>query len=369
MNRSTGRRRSIGVRLTVWIAGVFVLAACQRAPLVQQESFVFGTQVELSIAGMDEAPARRAMAAVLAEFDRLHHLLHAWQPSELTKLNAALAAGRAHAPPAEVLALIEEAQRISRQADHLFDPGIGQLIALWGFQSDEFRTQRPSDDALAAWRKHRPTIAQLDIKSGSVSSRERAVALDLGGYAKGVALDRAAGILRSHGVHHALINIGGNVMALGQKNGTPWRVGIRHPRESGYLASLELHDGEAIGTSGDYQRYFDLAGRRYSHLLDPRVGEPAQGTQAVTILISPEPGRAAGNVGMRSDALSKPIFIAGPSAWGHYAQQLGVDQVLRVDADGTLTVSEKLGRRLTWPPGAPKAQVVPLPDAKQTPGS
>jgi thiamine biosynthesis lipoprotein len=76
-------------------------------------------------------------------------------------------------------------------------------------------------------------------------------------------------------VHNALINIGGNVMALGSKgDGTPWRVGIQHPRQPGALATSELHDGEAIGTSGDYQRYFELDGERYCHLLDPRSAEP-----------------------------------------------------------------------------------------------
>jgi thiamine biosynthesis lipoprotein len=78
----------------------------------------------------------------------------------------------------------------------------------------------------------------------------------------------------AHGVHDALINIGGNVMALGSKNGQRWRVGIQHPRQPGPLATVELDDSEAIGTSGDYQRYFEVDGKRYSHLLDPRSGRP-----------------------------------------------------------------------------------------------
>ena len=98
------------------------------------------------------------------------------------------------------------------------------------------------------------------------------VKLDLGGYAKGYALDRAAEILKSQGIHNALINIGGNVLALGTHGTRPWRVGIQHPRKPGPLATLELRDGEAIGTSGDYQRYFELDGKRYCHLIDPRTG-------------------------------------------------------------------------------------------------
>jgi len=163
---------------------------------------------------------------------------------------------------------------------------------------------------------------------------------------KGVALDRAAASLKQDGIAHALINIGGNVMALGSRDaaGTPWRIGIQHPRPQSVggapLATLELKDGEAIGTSGDYHRYFERGGRRYSHLLDPRNGFPAAGTQAVTVLIAP--GTAAG---MRSDALSKPIFIAG-TGWRAMAQKLGVDAVLRVGADGTVNATPAMQARV-----------------------
>jgi thiamine biosynthesis lipoprotein len=106
------------------------------------------------------------------------------------------------------------------------------------------------------------------------------------------------------------------------------------------LATLELRDGEAIGTSGDYQRYFEMRGHRYCHILDPRTGRPAEGTQAVTVLIAPGVG-----VGMRSDALSKPLFIAGDD-WLRQAQKLGVTAVLKVGADGTVSATPPMRERL-----------------------
>ena len=106
------------------------------------------------------------------------------------------------------------------------------------------------------------------------------------------------------------------------------------------MATLELRDGEAIGTSGDYHRYFELGGRRYCHLLDPRTGFPAIGTQAVTLLIAP--GRFAG---MQSDALSKPIFMAG-TEWLAMARKLGVGAVLKVSAGGTATATPEMKARL-----------------------
>ena len=227
-------------RLILLLAVGLLLTACGKAPLHQQESYVFGTRVEILIAGLDEARARPAAAAVLREFDRLHRTYHAWQPSELSELNAAIAAGRPHTVTPELAAFIADAQRLSALGDARFDPGIGGLIRLWGFQSDEFKPVLPDPEALAAWRNARPGIADLKVNGVEVSSGNPQVALDFGGYLKGVALDRAADILRSQGVQNALVNIGGNVMALGTKNGERWKVGIQHPRRPGPLATVEL---------------------------------------------------------------------------------------------------------------------------------
>lgn len=343
---SSGRTWALPARLLFILAALLALpalTACRPAPpLVQQEAFVFGTRVEVIVAGQPEAEARAATGAVLREFDRLHRSYHAWQPSELSTLNAALAAGKSAEVSEELAAWLREAQALSAAGDGLFDPGIGRLIALWGFQNDEYQAKLPDSAALAAWRAAPAGIADLHLDGRRVSSRSPQVAIDFGGYLKGVALDRAAAILRAHGVGNALINIGGNVMALGRKNGEPWRVGIQHPRQPGALATLELADGEAVGTSGDYQRYFEVGGQRYSHLIDPRSGEPAQHTRALTVLI---PGGA--QAGMRSDALSKPLFIAGAS-WPALAERLGVTHVLRVDADGRLEISAALNARLKF---------------------
>lgn len=333
-------------RLLKFLALLFLatwLAACQRAPVVVQESFVFGTRVEVSIAGLPEADAKAGAALVFAEFDRLHHELHAWKPSEVVSLNAAIAAGKPFQASPELAAMLVDAKGLCLASDRLFDPGIGELVALWGFHDDEFKPQLPEPKRLAAWLKARPSIADLTVNGPAVSSRNRLVAIDFGGYAKGYALDRAAQLLRAKGVANALVNIGGNVMALGSKNGKPWRVGIREPRGAGFIASLDLLDGEAIGTSGDYQRYFEIEGRRYSHLLDPRTGYPAEGTQAVTVLVGPGAG-----AGTRSDVWSKPLFLAGAEGFQAMASRLGAEQVLRVGADGSISVSRRFAARLAW---------------------
>ncbi len=325
-----------------------MLSGCGPSAPWRQESFVFGTRVELLIAGVPEAKALAAGSQVLAEFDRLHRTYHAWQPSALSALNAAIAAGKPMEVSLEFASCIRQLQQLAADSNYLFDPGIGRLIALWGFHSDEFKARLPDETALAALTKQRPSIADIQLDGLRVTSRNPAVALDFGGYLKGVALDRAAQILRTAGIHNALINIGGNVMALGTKNGVPWRVGIQHPRPATVggapLASLELRDGEALGTSGDYYRFFEINGRRYCHLLDPRTGYPAMGTQSVTILIPP--GVTAG---MRSDVLSKPLFVAG-DAWLRQASKLNVIAALKVGAGGTVIATPAMRSRLKMMP-------------------
>ena len=156
------------------------------------------------------------------------------------------------------------------------------------------------------------------------------------------------------GIRNALINIGGNVMALGSKEGRKWRVGIQHPRQAGPLATVALDDGEAIGTSGDYQRFFEVDGKRYPHLLDPRTGYPADHTQAVTVLIPAGP-----KAGTLSDAASKPIFIAGPDAWREAARKMQIGLVLRVDRSNQIFVTEAMRQLIEFIGQAPALTVVP----------
>lgn len=333
---------------------LLALAGCSRTPLQEQQAYVFGTRVEVLVVSAEAEQGRLAIAAVLREFDRLHRAYHAWQTSELTALNLAISEGRAQQVTPELAALVREAQDLSRQGDYLFDPGIGQLIKLWGFQSDEFKAELPPAAEIKRWLANKPSIADLRFNGDTISSRQRNVALDFGGYLKGVALDRAAAILHAQGIHNALINIGGNIMALGSKEGKKWRVGIQHPRQSGPLATVTLDDGEAIGTSGDYQRFFEVDGKRHAHLLDPRNGYPADHTQAVTVLIPAGP-----KAGTLSDAASKPIFIAGPEAWQEMAKKMKIGLVLRVDRDNRIFITEALRKRLEFVGQPPQLNVVP----------
>ena len=323
--------------------GAWLLTGCERERVFQREGYVFGTRVDVAVYTDDPRLADATIAAVLREFDRLHNTYHAWKPSELTDLNEALAQGRSREVSPELAAMLRDAQSLSEIGGGLFDPAIGALVELWGFHTDTFEPARPDPAALAGLKAAQPRMSDLVIEANLISSRNPAVRIDFGGYAKGYALDLAAAILLERGIRSALINVGGNVMALGSKGRQPWRVGVQHPRQSGVMATMPLYDGEAIGTSGDYQRYFELDGLRFAHILDPRTFEPTHATQALTVLVTPRP-----QVGVLSDVASKPAYLAG-DAWREQTRHFGIEHALRVAADGRVEVTRALRARLEFP--------------------
>ena len=319
---------------------VLLLSGCMEKEYTQQR-YVFGTLVEVSVYGGSRAKATEAIDAVMTKFGQMHNQLHAWKPSEITELNKAFSEGKSMKVDPEVADIIRDATRLSDESKGLFNPAIGRLIGLWGFQNDEFRPVRPDPKEIAELVSEHPGMDDIEIEGDVASSRNPSVRLDLGGFAKGYALDVAAGILKEKGVKNALVNIGGNIMALGRHGKRSWRVGIKNPRGSGAVAEIDLQDGEAIGTSGDYQRYFLLDGRRYCHIIDPRTGYPAQGVEAVTVLIQKGP-----HAGALSDAASKPIFISGLNGWRAAAAEMGVDSALLIDDKGKMHVTAAFKKRM-----------------------
>jgi FAD:protein FMN transferase len=320
-----------------------LLTACGGDFIQTRQAYVFGTLVEVSIHGEEEAKAQAAIDHVLREFDRLHRELHAWQPGALERVNSAIRQGKAVPLPHGMKALLEEASRLSTLSGGLFNPAIGELVRLWGFHSETFEPRLPDRKAIDKLVAARPGMGDLVIENEALASRNPAVRLDLGGYAKGYALDVAATYLKSEGIPNALINVGGNVLALGRRGNRSWRVGIQHPRRPDTLATVELQDGEAIATSGDYQRYFMLDGRRYCHIIDPRTGYPAVHAQAATVIAPAGP-----HAGALSDAASKPPFIVGAIDWKQAVQNMGIRNALLVDNSGRVHVTESLNRRLKW---------------------
>ena len=332
------------------VLGLFGIRTFRQEPLYHAQSYVFGTLVDISIYGEPEERAKLLVNQVLQDFQNLNNQLHAWkpvsnnQPSELGRLNAALASSSNPITISpQLAAMLTDATDLSVKSQGLFNPAIGHLISTWGFQRDEFTAVNIDDAKIKALVLANPRMTDIVVKNNTASSSNPNVKLDLGGYANGYALDIAADYLRKQQVKNALVNIGGNIIAIGQHGDKPWRVGIQHPRKPAALATLDLADGWAIGTSGDYQRYFILGGKRYCHIIDPRSGYPVQHTQAVTVLIPPQK-----NAGVLSDVASKPIFIAAAEDKPKTAAMLGIEYFMVIDRQSNIFVSSALAHKLEW---------------------
>lgn len=328
---------------------LLLLSACQKPqPHYTETRFLFGTLVEFKIHDVPEETARKAVAEIGADFQRMHRDWHAWKPGELSRLNAQLPDGRFHEVSLFLLPVIKQAKQLSIESDDLFNPAIGRLIALWGFHSDTLPLGPPPPRAaIAALVAQRPRMEDVEIVGQRVRSRNPAVALDFGGFAKGVALDYAMRRLAEFGIHNAIINAGGDLNAMGQYGKRPWRVGIRDPSGRGVVASLEVTGAEAIYTSGNYERYREHAGIRYSHIIDPRTGLPVEHIVSATVIAAS---------GARADAAATALSVAGPADWQRIARRMRLRNVLLIDEQGRIYMSRPMADRVRLE-GVPPAHI------------
>ena len=340
------RCRSIG--LVGFIAATLVISSIgctQSAPaspgarIVERSRLAMGSELRITAWTADETAALSAFEAAFGDFERLDALMSVWREgSDVQRLNAA--AGK-HAVPvsADVREVLRVARQVSEWTDGKFDVTFGALAGLWKFDHDQ--DNRIPD--LQEVRRHLPLIdygaVDVDDRAGTVFLRREGMRVHLGGIGKGYAVDRAVDTLRRRGLSDFMIQSGGDMFVTGRRGERPWRVGVRDPRgpaDRSY-ATLDLSQG-AISTSGDYERFFVTAGRRYHHILDPDSGEPARGCRSVTIVT----GRA-----VLADGLATGVFVLGPGAGMALVERLpGVEGVIVTDENQVL-ISSGLKDRLS----------------------
>ena len=235
---------------------------------------------EVQVHAADALLAASAAQAAIDEVLRIERKYSRYRAdSVVSRINAA-AGGDAMEIDAETAALLDYADACWRESGGTFDATSGVLRRAWRF--DVPRVPAASElaalVALIGWDR-------IEREANRIRLPVAGMELDFGGFGKEYAVDRAAATLRQAGVAGALVNLAGDLMVTGPApDGSPWRVGIRHPRLDGHLvATVELHSG-ALATSGDYERAFVRDGVRYCHLLDPRTGRPVAGMRSVTVL-------------------------------------------------------------------------------------
>jgi FAD:protein FMN transferase len=301
---------------------------------LSRSRLIMGTVVEITVLGGEPGRRSPAIDAAFSEMARIEALMSPQlADSDVARLS------RSEAPLAvapETAAVISKGLEVAAASGGRFDLTLGQLKALWDFE--DAAPQVPSEAAIAAALAGiGPTALRLD--GMTVSKSAPLLAVDLGGIAKGYAVDRAIAVLRQHGIEHASVNAGGDLRLLGDRQGRPWRIAIQHPRQADQVLAIIPAADQAVITSGDYERFFFAEGLRYHHLLDPISGFPASASQSVTVVAAEA---------MLADALATAAFIMGPADGLPLIESFGAEGLV-VDRAGLIHLSSGLRERIEWP--------------------
>ncbi|MET0122342.1 MAG: FAD:protein FMN transferase [Candidatus Thiodiazotropha sp. 6PLUC9] len=300
------------------------------AEWVNDTANIMGTKIAVELWHKDRQMGELAVTAVMDEFRRLDEKLSPYkESSELSLLNRMAAEG-AVSISGELFHLLEESQKYAELTEGAFDITFASI----GHQYDYRKGKKPSQEITTQ------TLPLIDYRhillkpeEQSVMFRKSGVRIDLGGIAKGYAVDKGIELLRERGIEHALISAGGDSRLIGDHQGRPWHIGIQAPRNREAMAAVLPLSDSAISTSGDYERFFEAEGIRYHHIITPKTGSSAREVQSVTIL---------GPNATRTDALSTSIFVLGAKAGMAMVNRLDDIEAVIIDNQGQLLSSDGL---------------------------
>ncbi|MEO8361164.1 MAG: FAD:protein FMN transferase [Vicinamibacteria bacterium] len=291
-------------RFVALLCGSVVLgaASASRGTETREFRYLMGTSVQVAVFGGDEVARKAAIAEAFAAIEEVDRLMSNYrEDSELALINARAAKGPVPVS-APMFSVLEAAKLISSKSRGAFDVTVGPLVKLWGFHD-----KKPHLPTPAELTGVRPLISNanliLDVPGRSVRFAREGVELDLGGIAKGFAVELAGGVIRRRGLR-AFIDAGGNQYMVGSPDGKPrWTLGIKDPEAPEHLlATIDVDEG-SVSTSAQGSNFLTAGGRKYGHILDPRTLEPAAARLSVTVVSKDA---------TLGDALSKVGFLLGP---------------------------------------------------------
>jgi thiamine biosynthesis lipoprotein len=298
-----------------------------------------GTTIEITLQSNDQKAAEKAALQAFQEIRRIERLMSPWiETSDVYRINRSPEKEWVAISP-ETFTVILKAQNISVLSEGAFDITVAPLIQLWRIAREK-GAPPPSEET-------EKIVSLVDFRNistrsdGKVLLKKGGTAIDLGGIAKGYAVDRAFDALRSLGYNNLIVNAGGDLRVGGLKNNQPWSIGIQDPRSSEKVMATILVSDEAVATSGDYEKFFFHQGKRYHHILNPKTGLPAEGCRSVTVLSKD---------GMTADALATAVFVLGPEKGYSLCKRLEAVKCLIMDRQGRIMLTPGLKDRISLRP-------------------
>jgi FAD:protein FMN transferase len=298
-----------------------------------------GTTVEISLMGSDEEEARKAAMVAFQEIKRIERLMGPKNESgDVYRINQSAGMEWVNVSP-ETMKVIHKAKEISTLSEGAFDITVAPLTQIWRIARE--KGVPPSADEVKKLLELVNFRGILIAPEDKILLKKKGMAIDLGGIAKGYAVDKAFEILQSLGYQNIIVNAGGDLRVGGKRLNHPWIIGIQHPRESQKLMARVSLSDSALATSGNYEKFFMYQGKRYGHIFNPKDGFPTEACQSVSIIDKDC---------MAADALATAVFVLGPEKGYALCQKLDGVNCLLVDKDGKVIFSPGLKDYLTLNP-------------------
>ncbi len=321
------------------LGGLGALGCTPQARINTQGFLLYNMLIQLSLPENAPLPIESALNAVEQQFKQDYAIIHPWQDSPLTRLNAQLPQGEWVELDPALRPWIEQGIRLEAQSDGYFSPAIGALVKLWGFHGSTPNQERtpPVQSAIDALMQPPPRMSELEMEGARIRSHNPRVQLDFNAIAEGFVATKLMAQFEAQGTHNALLDTGGDLAMRGKAGSRPWRVAIQNPFAEGALATLDVSATSAVFTSGSYRKQFTYQGRRYSHVINPRTGWPSQGLVSVSVVT---------HDALLADAAATAMLAAGLQDAPKVAAHMGISAFLLVDEHAGLHVSPALAPRL-----------------------
>jgi len=332
-------------RILILLLLLFFICGCGKKEYSRVE-FLMDTVVEIKVYHSRKAEAGEAIDSSMKEIKRVEQKMSRFLPaSEVSRINKeALFEGKSASGlkegwipiSSELFSLLEESVRLSNLTKGCFDVTIYPLWKIWKFEGEniEVPSKRGIERALEL-----VAYKNMILQDGKIKFAKKGMGIDLGGIAKGYAVDAAIKVLKEKNVKSAMVNAGGDIYVLGRKQGKPWRIGIRHPRKEGEILGIVEVEDRAIVTSGDYERFFFSEGKRYHHIFNPKTGYPAEECQSVTIVAKKA---------TFADGLATGVFVLGPKEGMDLIESLEEVEGVIVSKEGEVSVSSGLVSKIEY---------------------
>ena len=328
------------------LAVAIFCSACERSVDRERTLFAFGTIITLRAYQTNDEDFDNAVSALEQKYSVVDVDWYTWPkndsspPGGLIEVNQAIANGETILVEPTLAALIRSASTLEEQSAGLFNPATGELTRLWGL-NDLANTPAslPDPADIQALLDAGVSSRALQWQGDSLTSSSRDIVLDLGGIAKGAILALSLDILLEHGIQNAIVDIGGDLSVIGTVNGRAARIGIRSPSGTGVAGVLEINSGETVTTSGSYERFLEIDGRRYQHILDPRSGYPVDHTASVTVIHS-DP--------LLADAAATALLVGGATEFDELCRKLAISEALLIESSGDLRLTPAMRKRVKW---------------------